>query len=48
MLKVLAMEDFTQETTVTATSATNRTGELQDRKIRQSKIPNQTIQFSKE
>jgi hypothetical protein len=39
------MEATTQETAVTRTSATSRTGGPQDRKIEQSKIPNQTIRF---
>jgi hypothetical protein len=37
-----------QETTVMDMSATSRTGEPKDRKIGQSRMPNQTIQFPKE
>jgi hypothetical protein len=39
------MEATTQEMAETRVSATNRTGRLQDRKTRQSKMPNRTIWF---
>jgi hypothetical protein len=39
------METTTQEMAVTDTSATSRTGGLQDRKIGQPRMPNRTIQF---
>jgi hypothetical protein len=41
------MKTTMQETTVMDTSATRRTGGPQGRKIRQSKMPNRTIQFSR-
>jgi hypothetical protein len=47
LLKVLAIEAFMQETTVMDMSATSKIGEPQDRKIGQSRMPNQTIQFPK-
>jgi hypothetical protein len=37
-----------QETTITDTLATSRTGEPQDRKIEQSGMPNRTIRFPRE
>jgi hypothetical protein len=48
MLKVLALEAFTQEMAITDMSATSRIGEPQDRKIRQSRMPNRTIRFPRE
>jgi hypothetical protein len=45
LLSVLAAEASTQETAIMGVPATNRTGRLQDRKIRRSGMPNQTIQF---
>jgi hypothetical protein len=45
LLKLSATEAFTQETVVTDTSATNRIGEPQGRKIGQSGMPNRTIRF---
>jgi hypothetical protein len=47
LLRVLAMEATTQETTVMVVSATNKIGRLQDRKIGQSSMANRTIRFSR-
>jgi hypothetical protein len=45
LLRVLPTEATTQETVVTNMSATSRAEKSQGRKIGQSRMPNQTIQF---